>query len=363
MRDLIEPRALRAMREQEERMRDLIEPRALRAMREQEARMRDLIEPRALRAMREQEERMRDLVEPRALRAMREQEERMRDLIDPSALRALRESTGYGRISEAIIDTMAAIQPRLVEAELAMSKMTDAGAVIRAMHERTSATFSQLLPLASRDYSGVAAAFDSYLSAAPIDQGTSFTALPGREFFVSADLLSRLAGRGLSRDQVDDDPQLVRDDIDLYVYNTLDETLTDFAPQLLSSLQGARQIAVSKNPEKVRYACVSLRTVSLGVLELLAPTDQIRRWSLRSRDFFNGRPRTRTRLRFIAQQIGSPSLSRFMEADSQAICELLDVLHAGTHEVDLGMNLRQLRYLFRRVESFLCAIVEASLTG
>jgi hypothetical protein len=329
------------MREQEQRMRDLIDPPALRAMREQEQRMRDLVDPPALRAMREQEQRMRDLIDPPALRAMREQEQRMRDLINPMALRAVRECEEYRRIHETVLDRIAAIRPSLGTAE------------------RTSSTLT--LPLATRDYSGIAAAFDAYISAVKLGATSVFTAVPNREFFVSADLLSRLTGRGLSREDVDADPQRVRGQIDLYVYETLDEALTDFAPKLLSPLEGARQISFSKNPDKIRYACVSLRTVSLGVLELLAPNDRVKKWSSRPRDFYNGHPRTLTRLRFIAQRIGSPELAKFMEADSQAICQLLDVLHTGTHEVGVTMNLQQMRYLFRRVESFLCALVEATL--
>ena len=299
---------------------------------EQERRMRDLIDPPALRAIREQEQRVRDLIDPPTLRAIREQEQRMRDLINPLALRAVRECEEYRRIHETVVDGIAAIQPTLAAA------------------------------LATRDYSGIAAAFDAYISTLDLGVSSVFTAVPDREFFVSADLLSHLAGSGLSQRDIGADPQTVRRRIDLYVYETLDEALTDLAPKLLSPLEGARQISFSRNPEKIRYACVSLRTVSLGVLELLAPNDEVKKWSSRPRDFYNGQPRTLTRLRFIAQRIGSPELAKFMEADCQAICRLLDVLHAGTHELCVAMDLRQMRYLFRRVESFLCALVEATLT-
>ena len=130
-----------------------------------------------------------------------------------------------------------------------------------------------------------------------------------------------MAGRALSRNDIDAEPRVVRRRIDLYIYETLDEALTDFAPTLLGPLARARQIAVSHNPEKIRYACVSLRTVSLGVLELLAPTEEVKKWSSRQRDFYNGQPRTLTRLRFISHRIGSPELAKFMEADSQAVCQ------------------------------------------
>jgi hypothetical protein len=238
--------------------------------------------------------------------------------------------------------------------------MVDVGAIAGEFEARTSAALNYLLPLATQDYSGVAAAFETYISTVGFAVEPAFTALPYREFFVSADLLSRMAGRALSRTDIDAEPRVVRRRIDLYIYQTLDEALTDFAPTLLGPLAGARQIAVSSNPEKIRYACVSLRTVSLDVLELLAPTEEVKKWSSRQRDFYNGQPRTLTRLRFISQRIGSPGLAKFMEADSQAVCQLLDALHAGTHEVGITLDLRQLRYLFRRVESFLCALLEAS---
>ena len=360
---------------------------------EHEQRMRALIDPPALRWLRESEQQWHRLAEFDRVSQQLRESERIRELLAPSpavvelqAFEQRRVATieawrtpiveltqrlaqidgigaAYSRINQTVLDRIDAMRPVWTATETAAKSMTEVGAVIREMQDRTSATLDHLLPLAAKDYSGIAAGFDMYVSAMGGRVDSMFTALPQREFFVSADLVSRLAGRALSHDDIDAEPRVVRRRIDLYIYETLDEALTDFAPHLLSPMAGARQIATSNNPEKIRYACVSLRTVSLGVLELLAPTNEVKQWSTRPRDFYNGKPRTLTRLRFIAQQIGSPELARFMEADSQAVCELLDVLHAGTHETGVDLDLRQLRYLFRRVESFLCALVEAALLG
>lgn len=268
----------------------------------------------------------------------------------------------YRQINESVSSRMLEISRVIAAAQKQAAMMPDIGAIARQMAKSTSAIMqSVMMPLALRDYCTVAAGFELYMSTAGTTPGASLVTLPERELFVTADMLAGLSGHAIWRDEVEVEPKIIRRRIDLYVYETLDEALTDFAPKLLPALQGARQIAVSNNPEKIRYARVSLRTVSLDILELLAPAEDIKKWSTRGKDFFNGRPRTLTRLRFIAQRIGSLELSQFMEADSKAICQLIDVLHAGTHELGCDLNRRQLRYVFRRIESFLCALLEATI--
>ena len=268
----------------------------------------------------------------------------------------------YRRINETAVSRMQEVSRVITAAQQQAAILPNIGAIARQLEESTSAIIKSVMPAAMRDYSAVAAGFEAYIAAVGIAADVSFATVPQRELFVTADMLAGLSGRAISRVEVEFEPKIIRRSIDLYVYETLDEALTDFAPTLLPALEGARQIAVSSNPEKIRYACVSLRTVTLGVLELLAPTEEIKKWSARPRDFFNGRPRTLARLRFIAEHIDCPDLARFMDADSRAICELIDVLHAGTHEFGFDLNRRQLRYVFRRVESFVCALLETTMS-
>ena len=90
MRDLMDPPAIRRMRESEQRMRDLMDPPAIRRMREYEQRAHDLFDPPTLRRMREYEQRARDLMDPPAMRRMREYE-RARQLLESNALTAFSE--------------------------------------------------------------------------------------------------------------------------------------------------------------------------------------------------------------------------------------------------------------------------------
>jgi hypothetical protein len=253
---------------------------------------------------------------------------------------------------------------RAQDASHYVPSMPDVGAIVRSLEEGTSAALNPFFRFAAYDYSSLATGFEAYATAVGVAHralDSSFISIPEREMFVSTDLLAVWTGKEISQSDLKVEPRIIRRRIDLYVYETLDEALTDLAPVLLPAWSGAKQIARYDHPEKIRWACASLRTVSLGVLELLAPDDEVKKWSSRPRDFFNGRPRTITRLRFIARRINAPALSKFMQADIAAICELIDVLHSGIHESVLELDHRQLRYTFRRVESFLCAIIEASL--
>lgn len=363
------------MLDDERRIRDLVESPALRLARECEATHRkhiaefqDYARCRAAEALRIQE-----LLAPSRLFAQQYAFERTRmaelaqlwksPLEDLTRKLTEMHDLGavYRRINETAVARMQEVDRAVAVAKTHAAMFPTLGVISRQLQETTSAILKSVLPLAAEDYGRVAAGFEAYASKIGIAASATFTHIPQRELFVTADLLAAWSGRAIARTDIEVEPRVIRRRIDVFVYETLDEALTDFAPTLLPALAGAREIAVTDNPEKIRYACVSLRTVSIGILELLAPTQQVKEWSSRPRDFFNGHPRTLTRLRFIAQRVDSPELSKFIEADSQAISQLIDVLHAGTHEFSLNLTQRQLRYVFRRVESFLCALLEATI--
>jgi hypothetical protein len=357
----------------EQRIRDLIDPPALRWIRESEEQWRRVADlDRVLQPIRETEAQVQRLLEvtvPSVVIAEIQQLERRRAAAIEAYKRPLADVIHnltqiddlvgtYRRINETAIGQIAAWRVASTAAEIAAANVPGIDAL---GHDIAQRTLNSVVAFSIRDYTAVATGLNAFL-AANLAPDSSYTAVPEREFFVSADLVSALTGNVITAQDIGIEPGVVRERIDFYIYGTLDEALTDFAPALLGPLAGAREIALSHNPDRIRHACVSLRTVSMGVLELIAPSEEVRKWSSRPRDFHNGAPRTLTRLRFVAQRIGSPELANFMEHDNQAICRLIEVLHAGTHEIGIELPLPQLRYLFRRIDSFLCALLEATLT-
>jgi Predicted pPIWI-associating nuclease len=377
--------------EQHQRIRDLIDPPALRWMRDSERRWQELTGVNAFAndlhiAAVSQAQKIQELFSPRSyLEEVRQLEARIAAAMVPVAdlstriaaamvpvanlnARIAAEMAPVADLSARIAaetfqigDVYRQINETVMSQIAAVSIPHDIGEWLRQVDVETSAILSQIVPISLIDYGAVASALNVVPANAIELSQHIFEPLPQREFFVSADLLTHLTGDEFSFEDIEQAPA-IRESIDLYVYATVEEALTDIAPSLLSALAGARQCAISENPDKVRHACVSLRTVTLDLLERLAPDEELRRASLRpNSDFFNGKPKTLTRLRYIAQRMQSAELQRFFEADIRAMSSLIDVLHAGTHEATFQMDIRQLRYLFRRLESFLCAIVEATL--
>ena len=160
----------RRLFEHEQRIRDLIDSPTLRWLRETNMQRHRLSELDRYSERVRQLERVRDITAPGAAVAEFRANEQKRlaelqawtnPMVELSRKLAELDTVGavYRRVSETVVDRMAAIQPAWAAAEAFASKMVDVGAIVRELKARTSAALNYLLPLATQDYSGVAAAF------------------------------------------------------------------------------------------------------------------------------------------------------------------------------------------------------------
>jgi hypothetical protein len=218
-----------------------------------------------------------------------------------------------------------------------------------------------MIRLATFDYSIVSAAYCDFYEKLGAENtilaDNSLLRIPARETFFSADSL--LVFEDEEAEEADSERENLRADYHLHIEKSLEAALGEIAPEWGHSLIGARQVIESDNPDKVRAACASLRSLTLGVLEMLAPDERVQAWSDSKKDLRDGRPTVQARLRFVTDQLRCKPISAFLDADRVAVEHLLRVLNTGVHERRCELNLIQLRYTFRRVEGFLCAIVEA----
>lgn len=372
--------AIVEMLRQQERIRDIVDPPALRAMREAEERMRDLIDPPALRAMRLAQERIRDMVDPPAMRAMRLARERIRDLVDPPAMRAVRDAmdaihrcslpnatertglafrlgastslasmTAFARSSQlfslgtTVIET--ALRHGHMEGQASRAALAAAG-ISKLASQNSDANFQ---PSAELTAAGV-----EFLTPA-FDDGTAvLVAEMPLEVFRALDLDAALPGsaQDLAKDE--------RAGIASATSDELEATLVGVDPELLVLLKGARAATRSENPDKARHVCVSLRELLGHVLRQLAPDAQVVAWTKDPEHFHEGRPTRKARIHYLYDAVAEPALKKFIAADIRAALELFDALSAGTHVANLGASAVALTILLHRAEGVLLLLLRLS---
>ena len=191
----------------------------------------------------------------------------------------------------------------------------------------------------------------------------SLVAIPPRELFLSGDASLALALVDSPDSEIEAERESVRGEIDAFTLPALEIVLTDFDERLVELWRGAREAAEARRSDCARHVLTSLRELYSQVLHRLAPDEAVRAWSTTASDFTNGRPTRPARLRFALRHVQSPSLTKFLELDQKGVAELVNLFNHGTHGVDPPVSPRELPFIVRRVEGFLCALVEAHQIG
>lgn len=134
--------------------------------------------------------------------------------------------------------------------------------------------------------------------------------------------------------------------------------LADLDPNLIEMLRGANDARKSSNPDRARHFSISARELLSHVLRLLAPDEEVRKWTKLPDHYKDGKPTRKARLLFICRTINSNRLNRFVEKDTVALLELMDILHGGTHGLQSGLTDEQMRALDLRLEGALRFLLE-----
>jgi hypothetical protein len=96
------------------------------------------------------------------------------------------------------------------------------------------------------------------------------------------------------------------------------------------------------------------------VLHRLSPPEEFSAWSTSPKDFYEGRPTRKGRLRFICRHINQGPYAKFVEKDVEATLSMVDVFQEGTHGIDPAFNEAQLVLFHLRVETMICFMLEIS---
>lgn len=218
------------------------------------------------------------------------------------------------------------------------------------------------LPEIARDFSRLSAGFyqirhEDLGVNEPIT--ASLLAIPSRELFLSGDACLAFKPSERRDPEWEAERESLREEIDLYSRPTLEMILADLDERLVELWRGAHDAAQAGGSDSVRHVLTSLRELYSHLLRLLAPDAAVRDWSTQDSDFSKGRPTRPARLRFALRYVRSPSLMKFLELDMKGVAELVDLFNRGAHGIDPPLSPQELPFVVRRVEGFLCALVEA----
>jgi len=212
-----------------------------------------------------------------------------------------------------------------------------------------------------RDFQETSACYSKFLaSVPPAGFDPVYLPLPARGYFTSADALLEVdQGPGFDL-ELRGKREATRKNLETYTRASLEAALAKINPSLCKLWHGANLAAVSDNPDKVRHALTSLRELFTQVIHFLAPDADVKRWTTDPIRYHQGRPTREARLLFICSNVATPPLSDFVKAEVRSVLSLARVFQQGTHDINLSLSPAQLRLIFLRVESALCALIEAS---
>jgi hypothetical protein len=127
-------------------------------------------------------------------------------------------------------------------------------------------------------------------------------------------------------------------------------------------LNGAKQVAASDNPDKVRHTVVSLRELVNKMLNELAPVDKVKQWVCDNGGENKGSLSRGIYVRYIFRNISCSSIAPLIENEINFMPELIKILSNETHGFLSGYSDKELNLLIDKTASTLLMLLRYSQT-
>lgn len=184
------------------------------------------------------------------------------------------------------------------------------------------------------------------------DTAVSLVAEVAPETFLAVDIGATLSGVDVSQHRD------IRETVTVATRDEVETHLVALDPAFVSMLHGARVSASTASPDSVRHVCVSLRELLSHVLHRLVPDQRVRQWSTAPEFYHQGRPTRAARLKCLLDDATCQPLTRFFAADIRAALDLLDGLNQATHEVLSDLTHDHISVIVTRVEGTLLVLLK-----
>lgn len=135
--------------------------------------------------------------------------------------------------------------------------------------------------------------------------------------------------------------------------------LASVHPDLVPVYRGAWEAFESRSGDRARHVLASLRELLTHLLHTLAPDSMVKGWSNDPEHFHQNRPTRSARIRFVCRSLEADSFGTFLNNDTKALLELIDLLHR-VHELRPCFTDQQLRALIIRTESWIVYLLRVN---
>lgn len=179
------------------------------------------------------------------------------------------------------------------------------------------------------------------------------------EYYTGANLLEAIS----ATEEVTTGEELLKNEIQYENEYSLHKYLPQLNSGLLNMWKGAIETFNSNNSDKVRQFTVSLRELFGHVMHLLAPDDEIKKWSIEETYYEKGKPTRRARLHYICRNISNKPFNRFVEKDIQSTIEFIGIFQDGTHSIESGFTPQQLIAMKSKAETTLKFLLEIEFSA
>jgi len=210
----------------------------------------------------------------------------------------------------------------------------------------------------SADYSELLKSFGANPSSY-IDLSPSLTKLAPVEYYTGANLLELIS----TDEEISTKEELLKNQIQYENEYSLNTYLPKVHSGLLNMWKGAIETFNSTNSDKVRQFTVSLRELFGHVIRLLAPDDEINKWTSEDSFYHEGKPTRKARLHYICRNISNKPFNKFVEKDIQATIEFIDIFQDGTHSIESGITPQQLIAIKSKAETTLKFLLEIEFSA
>ncbi len=210
----------------------------------------------------------------------------------------------------------------------------------------------------SADYSELLKSFGANPSSY-IDLSPSLTKLAPVDYYTGANFLELIS----TDEEISTEEVLLKNEIQYENEYSLNTYLPMVHSGLLNMWKGAIETFNSSNSDKVRQFTVSLRELFGHVLHLLAPNDEINKWTTKDSFYHVGKPTRKARLHYICRNISNKPFNKFVEKDIQATIEFIDIFQDGTHSIESGFTQQQLIAIKSKAETTLKFLLEIEFSA
>lgn len=178
------------------------------------------------------------------------------------------------------------------------------------------------------------------------------------EYFSTAKLIEAIS----VEEDITPEEELLKNEIQYENEILLSSHLPRIDSGLYKMWKGAIEAYNSNNSDKIRHFSTSIRELFTHLLHILAPDDDVRKWSSDTTHYFERRPTRKARLLFICRNINNDSFNTFVKKDVDATMAFFEIFQKGTHAIDPVFSPNHLVTIKSKAENTLKFLLEIHFT-